>query len=1293
MSKRSPSHTLASFFILATLAAGFARGQSNPGTRRPVLPDFDIRGIAGSADPAGAGDAARARTMVGIRRSAFGAFTARTGVRAAVNRHGLPRLLAREGVALTVPSSRPAEEIAKTFLRDHAAIYPFDPGELDGLRLVVNDAAGSATHLVFNQTAGGIDVFDGQIKFTLSKAGEVIQVATGDVAPGLVLSTTPRLAADAAISAARTAAGPGASAAALSRVPELTVFPLNASSARLAYRVFLEVDAERYYEILIDAENGRLLFRHNLYVHAGRAQVWKKSPIQGSREEVTFPDGWLPATAVVTTGNNADAYLDADGNGRPDVLSSPDFLNGHALSVGQVFDFPFGDGMMEADPRQFQAAAVTNLFYLINVAHDYLYGLGFTEAAGNFQTDNFSKGGKGNDAVAGQAQSSAALNNASFAVTPDGTAPRLRVGLFTRGTKAYTDDLDGDYDGLVVIHEYAHGLSNRLVGGGTSTSCLSGLQSGAMGEGWSDYFAGSFYGDPVMGAYVTQNSIRGIRRHSYEGYAYTYEDIGNQGYEVHNDGEIWAAALWDLRKSLGQSITDRLVVDGLKATPCSPSMTDARDAILASDLAANLGANRAVIWQVFARHGMGYSAVGVDGDDFSGTRYDAAYDLPPDMQPVGSPAITSDPLSIQTGMGDVYRYAVTATNPNGGTLHFALDSGPAGMTIDPATGVLSWLATFVGERVEVTVTDGKGGRVVHGFFLPVLTRLAPTRPTVIGGGESTYGYAYIDVPEGVPALQVALRGGLGDADLMVLDPGGALGWSEQGGNTETVTFPNPAPGQWLIGVFGYLDYSRVALTAALLDPPAVPVNTTVPGLEGLVGSETLYKVTVPSGALSLAISTAGGEGDVDLYVRKGKPAVCSELDVVSEPCLADDASESSGTAESVVIDRPAPGDWYFDLAAYDAYRGVTLTVSVSMPGLNLSPVQLSFNAAEASVTPAAGAISIATLDRAAYVWTARASTESAGQWLSIGAESGSGNSALTVIANPAGLATGVYRGSVLITAPELAGSPQTVAVTLTVFSSPVLWQGGVAGAGGSAMPVTEISPGALVSIYGAAFAPPGTARGLEAADLFGGILPTRLADVCVDVDNKPAYLFYVSPGQINFQAPALAVDQTVDVVVRSHCFAADEVRSAPVPVRVRIATPEFLYWTRPADGKFPVVAVDALTGSYIGTAGLIPDVAFAPATPGEVLTIYGVSFGPTDPAYAPGEAPAAAGATLLKPGVRLGSADLSAEDILYAGVSPETAGLYQLNIRVPQGIADGVYPLVLSLGDYATPAGYLAIHR
>src|SRR2546421_177558 len=151
-------------------------------------------------------------------------------------------------------------------------------------------------------------------------------------------------------------------------------------------------------------------------------------------------------------------------------------------------------------------------------------------------------------------------------------------------------------------------------------------------------------------------------------------------------------------------------------------MTDARDAIFAADLASNAGANRAAIWAVFAKHGLGYSARGIEGTLRIGVLYDAAYDLPPDLQHTSNPVITSQPLSVKAGAGDLYPYKVTATNPSSGMLSFEVTSGPAGMTVD-STGAVNWAQAFTSQRVKITVTDGKGGRVVHGYLAPALTAL------------------------------------------------------------------------------------------------------------------------------------------------------------------------------------------------------------------------------------------------------------------------------------------------------------------------------------------------------------------------------------------------------------------------------------------------------------------------------------------------------------------------------------------------------------------------------------------
>jgi Zn-dependent metalloprotease len=117
------------------------------------------------------------RRRAGIEAFLAAASAGNPGTRITPNRFGVPKLFLREGRALTAPSAQQPEEIAKGFLQSHAAIFSFAGTEVDNLRLLIKDAAGEATFLAFNQTVDGIDVFNGQIKFTLSKAGEVVEVA------------------------------------------------------------------------------------------------------------------------------------------------------------------------------------------------------------------------------------------------------------------------------------------------------------------------------------------------------------------------------------------------------------------------------------------------------------------------------------------------------------------------------------------------------------------------------------------------------------------------------------------------------------------------------------------------------------------------------------------------------------------------------------------------------------------------------------------------------------------------------------------------------------------------------------------------------------------------------------------------------------------------------------------------------------------------------------------------------------------------------------------------------------
>ena len=145
----------------------------------------------------------------------------------------------------------------------------------------------------------------------------------------------------------------------------------------------------------------------------------------------------------------------------------------------------------------------------------------------------------------------------------------------------------------------------------------------------------------------------------------------------------------------------------------------------------------------------------------------------------------------------------------------------------------------------------------------------------------------------------------------------------------------------------------------------------------------------------------------------------------------------------------------------------------------------------------------------------------------------------------------------------------------------------------------------------------------------------------------------------------------------------------PQITTVTAASPEFLYFAHNANGQNPVAAVNAVSGTYIGPADF--GAGFAPAHPGDVVTILASGFGPTDPPVAPGAVASDAAQVTSPVTVTLGSATLDASDVLYAGAAPGEP-ISQLNIRIPSGIPAGNQPLEIQIRGIASPPGaFLAI--
>ncbi len=295
-----------------------------------------------------------------------------------------------------------------------------------------------------------------------------------------------------------------------------------------------------------------------------------------------------------------------------------------------------------------------------------------------------------------------------------------------------------------------------------------------------------------------------------------------------------------------------------------------------------------------------------------------------------------------------------------------------------------------------------------------------------------------------------------------------------------------------------------------------------------------------------------------------------------------------------------------------------------------------------------------------------------------------------------------------LTNVTLGDTPGTVTITASLDGVPVatfsltveaagtrlrITAGGVVSAGLSSPQVKAISPNAIMSVFGEGFASEGTVRILSADDLEGGKVPASLAGVCVEVGRERAPIFVVTPTQINFQAPRLQ-GIAADVHVVTGCGTGNERRSNAERVVIRSVAPEFFYFLHAHDGKNPIAAVNAITGAYIGAPGLLPGANFTPAKPGDVLTLFLTGLGVTNPAFGPGELPDQIAAVAAVTEVTLGGVPLPAEDLLYAGVTPGYAGLYQLNLRVPEGTPDGDLPLVILVRGVASPGGaYITVSR
>jgi hypothetical protein len=707
---------LCAALMLLPATAGAAAQQSSAAHGGPK-PFLDVRDAA--VHRARARGARPPRTLPAADRAARERLVRGLGRQAVLDADPItatPRVFGRLNGTLTGPRAGDAADIALDYVRSHAGALGLDPADLSGLELAGRRTVGGITHLRWRQVHRGIPAYDNELRVNLDGDGRVLNVLGTPRHDLSAPTVTPRLSAGDALGAlmrdvgttrdVRVIAGP-AGARDTTRFStgdraRLVLFG-DVGTVRLAWHLTYDAAPNAWYDAVVDATTGRVLRRANL-VKAATLDVFDNHPgaPAGGVQQPRTVDAPHITDAGRLFGEYAHAWSDIDDAPPPaattespspdeDVEPQPyafdDFTAENRAGACLATALCSWNHAVADSWRSNRRQNAAQAFWYVNRFHDHLAAapIGFTAADGNFegvdrvlvQTDD------GANTAAGLPDAQH-VDNANMATLPDGQSPRMQMYLFKNdptptpagGQQSPFRDVNGGDDASIVYHEYTHGLSNRLVVDADGAGALNAAQPGAMGEGWSDWYAKDLLaaegfqpdtgapGEVDMGAYVdaVPHQIRSQALDCPVGAdavacpapsggtagpgGYTYGDFGRiaDGPEVHADGEIWAQTLWDLRGALGPQVSRAIVTEAMRLSPAEPSFLDMRNAILQADQASG-GVHVAAIWAVFAARGMGFFAGAEDGADTAPVE---DFRTPP---PAGGPAgtISGRAVDSQTG--------------------------------------------------------------------------------------------------------------------------------------------------------------------------------------------------------------------------------------------------------------------------------------------------------------------------------------------------------------------------------------------------------------------------------------------------------------------------------------------------------------------------------------------------------------------------------------------------------------------------------------------------------------------
>jgi uncharacterized protein (TIGR03437 family) len=379
----------------------------------------------------------------------------------------------------------------------------------------------------------------------------------------------------------------------------------------------------------------------------------------------------------------------------------------------------------------------------------------------------------------------------------------------------------------------------------------------------------------------------------------------------------------------------------------------------------------------------------------------------------------------------------------------------------------------------------------------------------------------------------------------------------------------------------------------------------------------------------------------------------------------------SGYQAGGITAGPDGNIWFTETAGNSVAKLVLSTVPPDNL-LNISPSTLTFTSV-ANLSAPAQTLTVTASPSTAYAVSPSTILPS---WLTV-SPSGNliGSQTFTVALNPKQFnfgTLGAYTGDITFVSGSVT---QIIPVTLNITngsSAPTITEVDNAF---SNIPNSPIQSGNWVAIKGTNLSNTNPGRGWNANENF----PTSMDGTSVTVNNKPAFLHYTSPTQVNFQAPTDTAVGPVSVVVTNNGAI-----SAAFTAQLQPFSPALLKW---GGGQYPYAEITRSSdNAYVGNPNLIPGTIAAKA--GDILTLWVTGLGATNPAVPAGQQPTVVNGGPPVPATNP-TVTLGGTNVTVLGAILRYAGLYQVNIQLPQTMPTGDLPIKIIQGSFESPDGVL----